>query len=472
MHRAHGLGYDERIQAEQETFAAQLDLHGSLPESAHRWSAQHMVPKLHALGVSSIDQLIVDEIAKRAAGLRRDAVVLSLGSGNGDQELSWLRSLREAGVRNVRIRLLEFNPDMQKRAAAAAAELGFGDRVEHVVADFNVWRADADHDVVVAYQVLHHVLDLEHLYGQVRDSLTTDGVLVVHDMIGRNGHRRWPEALEVVERIWATLPAELRRNAITGAVDDTYDDVDCAIEGFEGIRAQDVLPVLLDYLHPSFFLALGNVIDPFVDRIYGHNFDMGNEVHRSLIDHIGTLDDTLIDLGVLTPTRLTALFHPTPQPLRAYGSRTPARSVRDTSVFDPAGRVSFQPRGTDPAGLVSGSGVAVGRMNGVFPDHWAGRTVQFPVLSTAAVATLRLSVYVPDWMPRTGNLAIGIDGTIVATVDIAHGLTERTVPVALPAHRTAELTLSSDWWVNPALAGTGDDRRTLSYVLVGVSWES
>ncbi|MBK1784462.1 SAM-dependent methyltransferase [Prauserella cavernicola] len=469
MNGGQGLDYEERLAAERENFADQLDLHGSLPEAAHRWSARHMLPKLNALGVTSIDELITGEIAARATRLQRDAVVLSLGSGNGDQELGWLRTLADQGVHNVRVRLLEINTDMQERAAAAASSLGLADRVEPVVADFNTWVADTEHDVVVGYQVLHHVLDLEHLYGQVRASLTRDGVFVVHDMIGRNGHRRWPEALEVVERIWATLPAELRRNAITGAVDEVYDDVDCAADGFEGIRAEDVLPVLLRYLHPSFFLALGNVIDPFIDRIYGHNFDLTDPEHLALIDQLGVLDDTLIDLGTVTPTRLTALFHPTPQPLRVHGNRTPARSVRNTEVLDPAGRVSFDPRGSDPGGLVRGAGVAVGRMNGVFHDAWARRTVTLPVLTTADVAEIEVRTYVPEWMPRTGTVTVRLDGAPVGTIDVGPELTERCLPVRVPAHRTVELALHADWWVNPHHTGLGDDRRSLAYVLVGIS---
>ncbi|WP_433408820.1 class I SAM-dependent methyltransferase [Saccharomonospora azurea] len=468
----HGADYAERLAAERGTFAEQEDVHGNLPPSAHRWSARHMVPKLHELGVESIGSLIVGEIrsrAREAAEHGRDAVVLSLGSGNGDQELSWLEALAADGVHNVRVRLLEINHDMQERAAEAAGRLGFADRIEHVETDFNTWKADTEHDVVVAFQVLHHVLDLEHLYGQLREGLRSDGVLVVHDMIGRNGHRRWPEALEVIERIWATLPPELRRNSITGAIDEQFDDIDCAVDGFEGIRAQDVLPVLLEYLHPSFFLALGNVIDPFVDRVYGHNFDMDDERHRALIDDIGVLDDSLLDLGVVTPTRLTALFHPTPRTLRAYRGRTPQRCVRRTDVVDPAGRVSFHPAASDPQRLVRGSGLAVGRCNGVLHDRWVGRGATLPLRTTAEVDTVELEFWVPDWMPEQGTLTVLVDDTQVAALPVEHGLLHRTVPVALAAHTTAELTLRADWWVNPHAAGLGEDRRTLSYVLNGVT---
>lgn len=468
MQLGQGLEYDERLARERETFADQENVHQGLPPSAHRWSSRHVLPRLEALGVPGISELITDQIRDRAEQRKSDVVVLSLASGNGDQELGWMRTLADDGVDNVRMRLLELNPAMQDRAAAAAEEMGFADRVECLTADFNTWRADLEHDVVVGFQALHHVLDLDHLYRQIRDSLDPAGVLVVHDMIGRNGHRRWPEALEVIERLWSTLPPELRRNAVSGQIDDHYDDLDCAVDGFEGIRAQDVLPVLLNYLHPSVFFSFGNVIDPFIDRIYGHNLDMGDKRHRAILDHLGTLDDSLIDLGIVTPTHLTALFHPSPQPLRVHGARTPERSIRDTGALDPAGRISFHPEASDGEHLVRGAGLVVGRMHGVSPDRWSSRFIEFPVMTTAEVQTVELTMYVPDWMPTGGSVTVSLDGVPVATIEVGHGLIERTVPVRIDAHRTFRLSLEADWSVSPALTGLGSDRRTLSYVLVGL----
>ena len=460
-----GPGYEQRLARERETFAGQVEVHGNLPPSAHHWSERHTRPKLEALGVPSIEELIVGEIGERAERLGRDVVVLSLGSGNGDQELGWLRTLAAAGRTNVRLRLLELNPDMQARAEASARELGFADRVELITADFNTWRADTAHDVVVGYQALHHVLDLEHLYGQIRAGLDPHGVLVVHDMIGRNGHRRWPEALEVIDRIWATLPPRLRRNAMTGEVDERFVDIDCAADGFEGIRAQDVLPVLLDHLHPSLFFPYGNVIDPFVDRIYGPGFDLAEPADVRLLDHLGTLDDTLVDLGVVSPTHLIGLFHPTEQPLRVHGSRTPERSVRDTGVVDPAGRVSFRPGGTPGERLVRGAGVVTGRMNGVAHDDWAAPSVEFPLLTTAAIGALELRTFVPDESADHGSVTIAVDGVPVAKADVGPGLVEQVVPVPIDAHRQVRLSFDADWSIT---AGSGADRRTLAYILVGL----
>ena len=81
-----------------------------------------------------------------------------------------------------------------------------------VEADFNTWIASKQYAAVIANQSLHHVLELEHLFDQVKGSLRPDGYFVASDMIGRNGHQRWPEALAEVQRFWRDLPKEYRWN--------------------------------------------------------------------------------------------------------------------------------------------------------------------------------------------------------------------------------------------------------------------
>jgi hypothetical protein len=39
---------------------------------------------------------------------------------------------------------------------------------------------------------LHHVLNLEGLFGQIKSHLKEHGLFIISDIIGRNGHLRWP----------------------------------------------------------------------------------------------------------------------------------------------------------------------------------------------------------------------------------------------------------------------------------------
>jgi hypothetical protein len=77
---------------------------------------------------------------------------------------------------------------------------------------------------------------------------------------------------------------------------------DCSKSGFEGIRAQDILPLLLERFDFSHFLGFGGMIDPFIDRGYGHNLRVEKPEDLAFIDFVEALNDLLLDSGAITPT--------------------------------------------------------------------------------------------------------------------------------------------------------------------------
>ena len=124
----------------------------------------------------------------------------------------------------------------------------------------------------------------------------------------RNGHRRWPEALELVEKFWRELPARYRYDRQLRRQDEAYPDFDCSKEGFEGIRSQDILPLALERFGFEFFYAFPNVTDPFVDRSYGPNFDAEGAWDREFIDRVHACDEAEIRAGRITPTHMLAVM--------------------------------------------------------------------------------------------------------------------------------------------------------------------
>ena len=194
---------------------------------------------------------------------------MSLGAGNGDLKTAMAARLDARGLSNLEIELLELNPVMLERAVAHAERLGVKDRITVQAVDLNSWEAAEPADAYLACHSLHHVVELEHLFDEVARTLRDDGVLLVNDMVGRDGHRRWPEAAGIVHGLWRTLAPSQRLNNYTGVEDSRYPDHDCSSEGFKGVRAQDVLPLLLEPFHPDVYVTFANVIDPFVDRVYG-----------------------------------------------------------------------------------------------------------------------------------------------------------------------------------------------------------
>src|SRR5262249_45193314 len=144
--------------------------------------------------------------------------------------------------------------------------------------------------VVLANQCLHHVVELESLLDGIYRTLSPDGFFLIDDMIGRNGHQRWPEALHFVKKFWRELPDSYRFNVGLKRIDKHYENSDFSTNGFEGIRAEDILPLLVERFHFDFFVGFGNVVDVFLDRVYGPNFDPRKEWDREFIDRVHEVD--------------------------------------------------------------------------------------------------------------------------------------------------------------------------------------
>lgn len=322
-----------------------------LPAIHHYWTERYAVPLFLEVGIAGIDALWEDHIAEQCRRCSpRPARWVSLGAGNGELELPLMARLAERGLTNLELVLLELNSAMLDRAREVAEQLGLGERVATEQTDLNTWIAEESADVYLAVHSLHHVMELEHLYDEVARSIDPQGVLLVNDLIGRNGHVRWPEAGALVRQIWEILPERYRYNHYLGKIDDAYPDIDCSTEGFEGIRAQEVLPLLLERFHPEIFVTFGNVTDPFVDRVYGPNFDPHKAEDTFLIDAIAKLDDAGLDLGILTPTHLMGSFRAAPVQCRYPHGRSPQATVHEplrTTPADVAG-VPIADRATAP----------------------------------------------------------------------------------------------------------------------------
>jgi SAM-dependent methyltransferase len=320
--------YASRIDAELATYADQEEVH-DLPPIYHYWSERYCLPLLSEVGLTSLDGFWDREIAAVCARRHPDrARLVSLGAGNGDIELQIMARLRQQGISNLEVVLVELNPVMLDRGLLQAGELGLSGCVDTAQADFNSWTAVETADIYFAHHSLHHVVALEHLLDEVRGSLAADGVLLINDMIGRNGHKRWPEAAELVNRLWSVTPERYRFNHYTGDVDDVYPDWDCSGVGFEGVRAQDILPLLLARFHPETYITFANIIDPFVDRVYGPNFDPQRSQDTDFINAVARLDDATIDLRLTTPTHMIASFKPQPVACNHPRHRSPERTTR------------------------------------------------------------------------------------------------------------------------------------------------
>jgi SAM-dependent methyltransferase len=328
--RSDGDDYRARMQTEIAFYKDVVDIN-ALPASFCYWSHKYLRPMLEEFGFSNPEELFAKHLVESARACGQDApVFVSIGAGNCDTEVRVAQLMRAAGLQNFVIECLDMNPHMLERGREMAAKDGVAEHIAPLIGDFNKWRADKRYAGVMANQSLHHVVELEALFDEIKRALAPGAYFVASDMIGRNGHQRWPEALAEVHRFWQELPETHRYNHQTKQHEALYGNWDYSSACFEGIRAQDIMPLLIDRFDFHLFIGFGNVLDVFIERGFGHNFDPEREWDKSFIDRLHALDEEGLKSGRWTPTKMMAVMTTEPTGARRRYSRglSPQASVR------------------------------------------------------------------------------------------------------------------------------------------------
>ncbi len=298
--------YEKKLTEEINRYKDVADIH-QLPDIFHYWSNKYLAPMIRSYGFYSINEIYVhymQEACQRLYG--KTMRFVSIGAGNCELEVDLAMRLSSSGVKNFVFECLDINPDMLQRGQQLATEKKVENCMEFLAVDLNYWNVQTPYDVIIAAQCLHHFVELETIFDKIYQYLAPTGYFITHDMIGRNGHMRWPETLELVNQFWAELPDRYKFNHQLQRHEPQFMDWDCSVEGFEGIRAQDILPLLNQKFHFEFFLYWGGVIDIFVDRSFGHNFDAKSQHDRNFIDKVQRVNFEKILSGVVKPTQMIA----------------------------------------------------------------------------------------------------------------------------------------------------------------------
>jgi len=172
---------------------------------------------------------------KTAIAESRNSALLSVGAGDCSVEIAVAKRLRELGVNDFTLTCLEVSPHLLERAEAAVAQDGLRGVVVPTRVDINRWRPSHQVAGVMANHSLHHFVELEQIFEGIKQCMADEaGVFVTNDRIDRNGHMRWPEALEIVESIWGFMPYKYKHNRQLERIEKTFVNWDCSNEGFEG----------------------------------------------------------------------------------------------------------------------------------------------------------------------------------------------------------------------------------------------
>jgi SAM-dependent methyltransferase len=277
-----------------------------LPPIFHYWSNRWLRPRFEALGFQSPEDFFCRQVAEIAsrAGHRRLSL-LSLGSGNAIQEAEIVRFLKARGLPIPSITLVDINRHMVLQGALRVMEAGAHDVIaEHQ--DLNKWSSSRSYDVILANQCLHHIVELEHLLDCVRAAMSPTGRFLISDVIGRNGHRLWPEARAALMPFWRQLPPSRRFDKTLGRIETDFVDHDHSMAAFEGIRCQDILRLLIERFDFGIFAPHSCITIPIVERRFGWNFSPNEASDRAFVDSLDEADQHGLASGSLKPTQLVA----------------------------------------------------------------------------------------------------------------------------------------------------------------------
>jgi hypothetical protein len=159
--------------------------------------------------------------------------------------------------------------------------------------------------ITAANDSLHHMADLEGIFLTAFDKLTDRCIFVTSNTIGGNGHMRSPEARLFVDFLWAFMSHGQCNNIILRRSARRFICQYCSSESVEGIRSQGILPLSLGQgLKAWKFLGFGGIIDDFLDRCFGPNFNVDDADDAFLVRRVGLLNEILMDASLVKPTMM------------------------------------------------------------------------------------------------------------------------------------------------------------------------
>lgn len=330
---APGTDWQKRLYREPAAFAQDKKM-PALPAISEYWANTHLVPhKFHEFGITDVEHFFYLYVKKYHDRFpARSMRMVSLGTGNVDMESRLARKLLDDNIANFRIDCIDVTAAAPTSTMAYSRNADMAARVVLQAGGVNNWQPEHPCDIVIASQSLHNVRDLEYLFSMISATLADEGVFLVSDVIGKNGHQLWPESLSLVEEFWRQLPARYKYNHMLQRLELKYGNHDYSAGVPGGMRSQEILPMLNDLFNFELFIPFANVIPVFIDRPFGYNFNAGSEWDQDFIDRVHERDEQGILSGELKPAQMLAALCREPVETRLVDARlTPEFCIRHAS---------------------------------------------------------------------------------------------------------------------------------------------
>lgn len=160
------------------------------------------------------------------------------------------------------------------------------------------------YDLITASGALHHIANLEHLFEQIANALTPDGIFFANDYFGPN-YMQWTETqLNTINAIIACLPDEM--NVVSHKQDRVMKEVTRIpleiferVDPSEGVRASDILDVMKNHLEIVRIVPFGQTIVYELLRGRVQNFNDDDPKDSTILKLICLIEKLMMDSGVI-----------------------------------------------------------------------------------------------------------------------------------------------------------------------------
>jgi 2-polyprenyl-3-methyl-5-hydroxy-6-metoxy-1,4-benzoquinol methylase len=299
-----------------------------------------------ATGDPAIDW--IDHSAALLANFTKPVKALSVGCGFGGIE----RTLHKRDFCQL-IHGVDVS-DAAIEAARKTAEAEGLQGLTYEVADLNTAKFPAEtYDAVYAHAALHHVFQLEHLLGQIRQTLKPGGLFVVYEYIGPSQMQFPRRDLQLADIFLKLIPDRYRHMRREEGIKHEAPRLSLEImnstDPSEGIRASEIVPLIASRFEIKHFRYIGGTLLFLVFNEIAGNFNENTAEIMPLVKALIALDNFLIDNKVLPSYHVYLICQKTdnPMPMQTRNVLPPTASTYSTEDLE---AFTVRPR---PMGLIA-----------------------------------------------------------------------------------------------------------------------
>lgn len=249
-------------------------------------------------------------VAQKYFARHQPRSILSLACGDGDWELVWAEVLKPAYITGY-----DLSPERIKRAQESVSGDQYGEvtRFSFEVADLNHFEPGEERfDIIMAKAGLHHLENLEYVFGQVSKHLSDQGLFIVDEFVGPSRFQ-WPDRqLEVINSLLRILPRHLRRSLLNPGRDKApvsrlSIDQMLATDPSESARSAEIPELLCRHFDILEWKPYGGGILHLLLAEIAGNFDDSREEDRELLEWLFAAEDYFMLTGEIPSDYLFAV---------------------------------------------------------------------------------------------------------------------------------------------------------------------